>query len=177
MFLLVTVGAVVAPIRYQVDKIPDLSATAPPQAKLEPKYRNPMVGAWPVQSVELFSAPNLTEQATFRVELDNRLGQSDVYIKLCAIKAACLRQAFLAKGETLTLQRIPRESHFLELPYIEMSAPDGIRVGKSFKFNAWQSLPVFELPKRPGDPPRRRDALHSNEPYAAVFTQIARTEF
>jgi hypothetical protein len=165
--------------------LPTDVVVTPPQA-LERKYFNPMGGNWPTQSIELFTVPSIGEDSTFEVELDNREGQSDVYIKLCSVQGRCLRQAFLRKGSTLTLRKIVRRSHKLELRYIEIAAEDGIRVAKSLPFDAWLTLPVFVLPKRPGlaaplayaeDSSRESRLGVTDRHKESMFIAIARAEF
>ena len=124
-----------------------------PQAPKPPptQYKNPMGGVWPSQS-GLIAGRFSAKPCGGALEIDNRAGQSAIYLKLCASSSApCpgLRHVYVAQSDQFIAAGLP--SGFYHVRYVETQATDAVRWAKraAFEIRSGRAVKV-KLPTRPG---------------------------
>ena len=131
-------------------------------------YRNPMGGAWPTQS-GLIGGRFAAAPSSGTLEIDNRAGQSGIYLKLCdSSTARCpgIRHFFVAHGDRFSAAGLA--SGYFHVRYVETKSPDTVRWAKSASFEIRSgATAALLIPPRPGV------KLSSN----ISVTQIEREDF
>lgn len=126
--------------------------------------------AWPKAATEFTQAGSWSAEylGKYALEVDNRSGESDVYVKLCAIEVpGCppVRSMFIPKGASLTVKTLA--GGYYRLHYRVIDDAGRLARSRNFKLPGATAAPH-------GEEPKHRDAdqgsfEHGNEQQAALI--------